>query len=102
MYCTDSVYVKNVNGRVLVLVVYVDDLVLIGPRSQMAAEWSAIRKELKTSVPERVERILGNYLSVNKTKSGKRKVLWEQSAYAKDLIGKFKAAAGIALTPPLF
>ena len=47
--------------RKLLLTIYVDDLMLSGPRANHASFWDALRKQVDIEDPEPLDRFLGRY-----------------------------------------
>jgi len=75
----------------VVLVVYVDDFLGIGPKSALPACWESVKNiVVLKDEPQKIEKMLGIKMSIENVRSSVnvRRVVFSQSAYCKHIVDK--------------
>eukprot|EP00971_Amphidinium_carterae_P352932 6492774-Amphidinium_carterae.4 len=88
-------YTKTVNGNVLALSVYVDDLVMSGKGHRQ--EWSLIQKEIRLGEVSEVDRVLGVHHTVIE-EGGRKTLKVGMGSFLRSAVSKFSE---LASAPPL-
>ena len=79
----------------LLLTVYVDDLLLVGPKAAHAAFWDKLRDMVEIEEVAPITRILGRHHEVSRSESG-GEVIYDMSDYTKQSVEMYTKLTGVA------
>ena len=85
-------------NKPIILTVYVDDMIMSGPGHK--AEWPKIRKLIRTTEPEPVNRVLGVNFTLTNGGPHQTKMKMDMTKYAKQCIDAYEAVNGAPALKP--
>ena len=83
-------------GKPVILTVYVDDMIMAGPGHRY--EWEGIRKLIRTTEPEKAQRILGVNYQIRRENEYRTKITMDMSMYTTQMMDSYTKVPN---APPL-
>ena len=82
----------------IILTVYVDDMVMSGPGHKR--EWQKVRRLIKTTEPQAIERVLGVNFTITKLDEHKSTIKMDMEKYSEQVIDAYYAVQGAPKLKP--
>ncbi len=95
--CEPSLFVKRVNGKMVVLLLYVDDVLLCAPKDLLPELWDEIRQVFRMKKTEAATLYVG--VGIERKEDGS--VSFNQEEYIKKLVSDFKLDTSKKASTPM-
>ena len=81
--------ISEIDGAIVILSAYVDDLLMGGSAVNMAHEWKLIRAELKTTEPEVASRVLGCFFRYSRVGDKVWEMTMSMKSFFQECVNKY-------------